>query len=420
VAAFTVVRVEDALAPFQVLGPDGAPVPAICDFLVYLSALDSSAYTLRSYAVGLGHFFDWLHQTNIHVDAVTRDTVGAYIEAFRRGSKSGACSVAPQRAGQVNLLTRKPYPAAQRQPRTINHRLSVLASFYAYRIQQAPEQGIGGERARSSPVPASSAELDGSHGMVGRDAPVRGRRAEFRRRVARQIPLALDPVLVERLIDMATSWRDKAILTLLYRTGQRIGDWSSFAGRHGVLGMTLADVDERSQTVTVRLKGARDEHRVPVADDFWPLYRRYLGHERVADSTVPAVWVGLRRGQGQPLTYAAFEASLRYIGRKLGANVNAHLFRHTVAQALVDTGGLKIAQDILGHRHVGTTADIYAVSTSRPWRRHSVWCKPSWMPHGARGVRRRSSLASPPAAHKAPRPVDTLECATSSIMMPSP
>ena len=29
-------------------------------------------------------------------------------------------------------------------------------------------------------------------------------------------------------------------------------------------------------------------------------------------------------------------------------------------EALVDTGGLKVAQDILGHRHVGTTADIYA------------------------------------------------------------
>jgi hypothetical protein len=60
------------------------------------------------------------------------------------------------------------------------------------------------------------------------------------------------------------------------------------------------------------------------------------------------------------LSYASFESSLRYIGRKLGANVNAHMFRHTLAQALVDLGHLKVAQDILGHQHLETTADVYA------------------------------------------------------------
>jgi hypothetical protein len=64
----------------------------------------------------------------------------------------------------------------------------------------------------------------------------------------------------------------KAILTLLCRTGQRIGDWSDVNGRHGILGMTLSDVDEQEQTITVRLKGAREDHRVPVTADFWPLF----------------------------------------------------------------------------------------------------------------------------------------------------
>jgi hypothetical protein len=36
------------------------------------------------------------------------------------------------------------------------------------------------------------------------------------------------------------------------------------------------------------------------------------------------------------------------------------MFRHTLAQAIVDTGNLKAAQDILGHRHLETTADVYA------------------------------------------------------------
>ena len=129
--------------------------------------------------------------------------------------------------------------------------------------------------------------------------------------------------------------------------------------------MTLADVDEQASTITVLLKGARDEHRVPVTEDFWPLYHHYLRTERPADPSTPALWIGLRKGKGAPLTYASFESALRYVGRKLGANVNAHMFRHTLAQALVDQGHLKVAQDLLGHQHLETTADVYASTDHR-------------------------------------------------------
>jgi hypothetical protein len=79
--------------------------------------------------------------------------------------------------------------------------------------------------------------------MAGRDAPTRGRTSEFRRRVPRRIPAQIDPATALKLIEAARSWRDKSILTLLFRTGQRIGDWKEGGtGGHGILGMTLADV----------------------------------------------------------------------------------------------------------------------------------------------------------------------------------
>jgi len=124
--------------------------------------------------------------------------------------------------------------------------------------------------------------------------------------------------------------------------------------------MTLADFDRVHGMITVRLKGARDEHRVPVTDDFWPLFDKYLAHERLTIISTPAAWLGLRRGSGQPLTYAAFESSLRYTARKIGLKVHAHMFRHTLAQGVLDTtGNLKVAQEILGHAHLSTTADLY-------------------------------------------------------------
>lgn len=186
----------------------------------------------------------------------------------------------------------------------------------------------------------------------------------------------MEPELARRLIDEARSWRDKALLTLLWRTGQRIGDWHEVHGCHGLLGLHLYDVDERSGTVLVRLKGARDEHRVPVTEDFWPLWRRYLVEERCWADT-PAAWVGFRRARGQPLRYAAFESALRTLGRRLDVNVHAHMFRHALAEAVASTSGLKVTQEILGHRHIGTTAKAYvhvdqqamidAVARARHW-----------------------------------------------------
>ncbi len=124
--------------------------------------------------------------------------------------------------------------------------------------------------------------------------------------------------------------------------------------------MALEDVDRKRRFITVRLKGARDQHRVPVTDDFWPIYDDYLRTERRAASDVRAVWIASRKGQGKPLRYASFESALRYIGRSVGVSVHPHLFRHTLAQAVLETtGNIKVAQEILGHSHLSTTADQY-------------------------------------------------------------
>jgi site-specific recombinase XerD len=124
--------------------------------------------------------------------------------------------------------------------------------------------------------------------------------------------------------------------------------------------MELADVDGKRRFITVRLKGARDQHRVPVTDDFWPIYEEYLRNERRASPDVHAAWIASRKGQGNPLRYASFESALRYIGRKAGISVHPHLFRHTLAQGVLETtGNIKVAQEILGHSHLSTTADLY-------------------------------------------------------------
>lgn len=100
----------------------------------------------------------------------------------------------------------------------------------------------------------------------------RGRRGELRRRVSQRLPARAEPDAVAALVEAARSARDRALVTLFWRCGQQIGDWSEEHGRHGVLGMRLGDLDRASSTIVVALKGARDENRVPVSADFWPLF----------------------------------------------------------------------------------------------------------------------------------------------------
>jgi integrase/recombinase XerD len=124
--------------------------------------------------------------------------------------------------------------------------------------------------------------------------------------------------------------------------------------------MRLGDLDRASSTIVVRLKGARDEHRVPVAPDFWPHFAAYVRDERGLGAPGDPAWIALRRGHGRPLGYATFETQLRELGRRAGVRVTAHMFRHALAQALVDAAGLKVAQEVLGHANVSTTARSYA------------------------------------------------------------
>ena len=76
------------------------------------------------------------------------------------------------------------------------------------------------------------------------------------------------------------------------------------------------------------------------------------------------MWVGLRRARGRALSYAAFEASLRYAAGKAGVTVTAHMFRHTAAQQVSETSGLNVAQELVGHQHI-SPGDSHAQVSGR-------------------------------------------------------
>jgi site-specific recombinase XerD len=325
------IRAVRADAGWTLVG-DGEDREVAARFVYELAAVGGrSSYTQRSYAMGLACFLRWLASTKKTLAEVSQKVIVAYTRTLTEPG-------------------RRPLSAA-----SINHRLSVLASFFGWLLREEEERS--GAPPRENPVPGTPDRP--VHTVAGRDAPPRRRRAELRRRVPIAVPRGIEPETASKLVEAATAMRDKAILTLLLRTGARIGDWISEADRHGILGLARADVEEGSRLIRVRLKGARDEHRVPVTDDFWPLWQKYLAEERGGDGGLWA-WTGRRRGRGKPLRYEAFAMLLRGMAKRLGIQVHAHMFRHGLAEAVIAVSGVAVAQQILGHRHLGTTAEFYA------------------------------------------------------------
>jgi integrase/recombinase XerD len=324
-----VIRAERSGDAWTVVG-GGRDGEDARSFISELLTTGRSAYTQRSYAHDIALFLRWLDQEGETLDGVTRTTIVRYTRS---------------------LVDSQPPLAAA----TVNHRLSVLGSFFEWWTERAHD-GDRKRVPRRNPVPRATERV--THRLAGRDVSDRPR-IELRRRVPSRVAKSIDSDDAQRLVLAAKTLRDQAIITLLARTGARIGDWITEGDRHGVLGLALGDIDAKRRLVRIKLKGARNEHQVPATADFWELWDRYVTEER-GEGGGPWAWVGRRRGRARPLRYPAFAAMLRALAKRAGIRVHAHMFRHGLAEAVTALSGIHVAQRLLGHRNLETTAAFYA------------------------------------------------------------
>ncbi len=161
VAGFSVRCEVDGPVAFVVVDSDGRRVLDLDAFLCDLAERGRSAYTQCAYGLGLADFFGWLRARGLAVDAVDRSVVGAYVADFRSGAKGGATRVDVGRIGRVDGRTGKPAPALERQPAAVNHRLVVLASFFAFVIGPDREREAGVWLGVENPVPRAGGGMEG-------------------------------------------------------------------------------------------------------------------------------------------------------------------------------------------------------------------------------------------------------------------
>jgi integrase/recombinase XerC len=219
-------------------------------------------------------------------------------------------------------------------PRSIQRRLSAVRSFYEFlqREAHALRLGVRGEendvaRIRSNP---------------GQD--VRAPKA------ARRLPETLDADQMARLLEIPAgepfATRDRAIMELLYSSGLRLAE---------IVGLDLGSLDLRDRTVHVLGKGNK-ARLVPVGRVAIRALEPWLAERAsIAPAGEQALFVGR---SGRRLGRRAVELRVAYWARRQGlpAHVYPHLFRHSFASHLLESGAeLRGVQELLGHADIATT-----------------------------------------------------------------
>jgi len=217
--------------------------------------------------------------------------------------------------------------------RSIQRRLSAVRSFFEYLVRETRAQ----ELARERPTDLIN---------VKRNPAVDVRAPKVRRR----LPETLDADQMASLLEIPDGdifvTRDRAIMELLYSSGLRLAE---------LVGLDLGRLHMTDRTVTVRGKGNK-ERIVPVGTEALDALRKWLTERAsLAAPGETAVFVG--RG-GERLGRRAVQTRVAYWARRQGVSLRVypHLFRHSFASHLLESGGdLRGVQELLGHADIATT-----------------------------------------------------------------
>jgi integrase/recombinase XerC len=235
-------------------------------------------------------------------------------------------------------------------PRSIQRRLSAVRSFYEFLQREAHAVRIrapGLDRAAAAADATGGAESGQREIARIRSNPGRDVRAP---KVARRLPQTLDADQMARLLQIPAgeplATRDRAIMELLYSSGLRLAE---------IVGLDLGHLDLPDRTVRVLGKGSK-QRVVPVGRMALRAIEQWLGERGATARTgEQALFVGR---SGRRLGRRSVELRVAYWARRQGlpAHVYPHLFRHSFASHLLESGAeLRGVQELLGHADIATT-----------------------------------------------------------------
>jgi integrase/recombinase XerD len=160
--------------------------------------------------------------------------------------------------------------------------------------------------------------------------------------------------------------RDRAILEVLYSTGLR---------RTELTRLALFDLDWETGTVMVRRGKGRKDRVVPVGERALAWCEKYLREVRPELVVPPDSGDLFLARTGEPMSGRRLsELVAGYVEQAdLGKSGSCHLFRHTMATAMLEGGAdVRFIQEMLGHAELSTTQIYTRVSIRKLKEIHSA------------------------------------------------
>ncbi len=269
------------------------------DFLEYLKReRNASSHTVRNYKRDLEDFFSFCQKAP---EDVKEEDIARY----------------------VRHLSKK-----RLKPTSISRKLSSLRTFYRY-LKRA--------------------------GLI-KENPARAVRNP---KTGRRLPAYLSPEEVDTLIESAESYRDRAILELLYSTGIRVSE---------LCNLKVRDIDLRNMKAIVVGKGKR-ERIVYFGEKAKEALLKYIQEERPKYlEKHPELSEHLFLSRKGKLSDMSVRRMIKRCASKAGIHkeVYPHLLRHTFATHMLEGGlDLRSVQELLGHKNIETTEVYTHVSIRR-------------------------------------------------------
>ena len=205
--------------------------------------------------------------------------------------------------------------------RTINHNISTLRSFYKFLlmekfIKQNPMEYVEMPKTKKS------------------------------------LPKVLSIEEIDKLLDIkltdAFSYRNKAMLELMYSSGLRVSE---------LINTKIHDIDQLSCIVRVMGKGKK-ERIVPLGDyaiKYIELYLREYREKLIKRELNEYLFIN---NHGKQMTRQGFFKIIKQLAKEQGirTDFSPHTLRHSFATHLLNGGAdLRSIQEMLGHENISTT-----------------------------------------------------------------
>lgn len=326
------------------------PVEPIQRFLNYCRNRQLAENTITTYAYRLVDFWRWLEYRAIEWREVGLNELADFVNWYLLG-------------GEVEVICEKVREVvSKRSPRTVNQAVTAIQGLYEF---HAIEGRI--DEKRFTQLARGWGKRGGFLRGIVKSTP--GKRKKIKIKEPKIFPGCLTDMEVGQLADACYTYRDRLIIMLLRETGVRRGE---------LLGLHLVDVQDFNITRRIHIVRRENNPNAAIAkgnnreiailhnrDAVRETFNAYLLEEYPPEAEKLGhgmLFVSLEGEYiGHTMSVARLNQLFKQLHRRTGIKAHPHLFRHTFATRMLQFGYQDhYVQQLLGHRSIATTKDIYS------------------------------------------------------------